>query len=179
MDRHYFKHTFYALITKGLENLKQNHREENNAQEMPCITKPTCKTTARQWKIPQCKQKIYESDPKRIRRTKKQKHQSDHHHLENDITTPEVSSAIKSLKLGKAPGTDGIHNEFIKNCGIKLVHWLNEFLNICYRHIRISKQWRHANVISLLKPGKPETSPRSYPQFPYCAQHTHCLCEYS
>ena len=87
---------------------------------------------------------------------------SDHHHLENDITTLEVSSAIKSLKLGKAPGPDGIHNEFIKNCGTKLVHWLNEFLNICYRHIRIPKQWRHANVISILKPGKPETSPRSY-----------------
>ena len=55
-----------------------------------------------------------------------------------------------------------MHNEFIKNCGTKLVHWLNEFLNICYRHIRIPKQWRHANVISLLKPGKPDTSPRSY-----------------
>ena len=70
----YCKHRFYALITKGLENLKQNHRKDNNAQEMPCTTKPTCKTTARQWTIPQRKQKIYESDPKRIRRTKKQKH---------------------------------------------------------------------------------------------------------
>ena len=40
----------------------------------------------------------------------------------DDITTLEVSSAIKSLKLGKAPGPDGIHNEFIKNCGTKLVH---------------------------------------------------------
>ena len=53
-------------------------------------------------------------------------------------------------------------NEFIKNCRTKLVHWLNEFLNICYRHIQIPKQWRHTNVICLLKPGKPETSPRSY-----------------
>ena len=59
----------------------------------------------------------------------------------------------------ESPGPDGIHNEFIKNCGTKLVHWSNEFLNICYRHIRIPKQWRHANVISILKPGKPETSP--------------------
>ena len=42
------------------------------------------------------------------------------------------------------------------------MHWLNEFLNICYRHIRIPKQWRHASVTSLLKPRKPETSPRSY-----------------
>ena len=87
---------------------------------------------------------------------------SDHKHLENDITTPEVSSAINSLKLGKGPGPDGIHNEFVKNCRTKLVHWLNEFLNICYHHIRIPKQWRRANVISLLKPGKPETSPQSY-----------------
>ena len=37
-----------------------------------------------------------------------------------------------------------------------------EFLNICCCHIRIPKQWRHADVVSLLKPGKPEISPRSY-----------------
>ena len=87
---------------------------------------------------------------------------SDHQNLKNDITTPEVSSAIKSLKLGKAPGPNDIQNEFIKNCGIKLIHWLNEFLNICYRHIRIPKQWRLADVISLFTPGKPETYPQSY-----------------
>ena len=147
---------------KAWRTLKQNHGKENNAQKMTCTTIPTCKTTARQWKIPQRKQRSYEKDPKRIRRTKNRNTHSDHHHLENDITTLEVSSAIKSLKLGKAPGPDGIHNEFIKNCGTKLVHWLNEFLNICNRHIRIPKQWRHANVVSILKPGKPETSPRSY-----------------
>ena len=97
---------------------------------------------------------------------------SDHQRLKNDVTIPEVLSAIKSLKLGKAPGLDGIHNEFIKNCETKLVHWINEFPNTCYRHIRIPKQWRHANVISLFKPGKPETSPRSYrPIFLLCTTY--------
>ena len=104
---------------------------------MPCTTKLISKTTARQ-----------------NRNT-----HSDHLHLKNDITTPELSSAIKSLKLDKAPGPYGVHNEFIKNCGNKLVHWLNEFLNICYCHIGIPKQWSRANVISLLKPGKLETFP--------------------
>ena len=52
---------------------------------------------------------------------------SDHQHLENDITTPEVSSAIQSLKLGKASGPDGIHDEFIKNCGTKLVYCFFSF----------------------------------------------------
>ena len=148
MDRHYYKHRFYALITKGLENLKQNHRKENNAQDNGRYPNANRKFT---------KAILKESDELKNRNT-----HSDHHHLENDITTPEVSSAIKSLKLDKAPGPDGIHNEFIKNCGTKLVHWLNEFLNICCRHIRIPKQWRHANVISILKPGKPEASLRSY-----------------
>ena len=100
---------------------------------------------------------IKESDESKNRNT-----HSDHQHLENGITTPEVSSAIKSLKLGKAPGPEGIQNEFMKNYGNKLVHWLNEFLNICYRHIRIPKQRCHANVVGLFKPGKPEISPRSY-----------------
>ena len=162
MDRHYYKHRLHELITKGSQNLKQNHRKENNAQEMSCSFKPTGKTTVRQWKIPQRKQKIHESDNKRIRRTKNRNTHSDHQHLENGITTPKVSSAIKSLKLGKAPGPEGIQNEFIKNYGNKLVHWLNEFLNICYRHIRIPKQRCHANVVGLFKPGKPEISPRSY-----------------
>ena len=53
---------------------------------------------------------LKESDELKYRNT-----HSNHHHLENDITTPEVSSAIKLLKLGKASGPDGIHNEFIMN----------------------------------------------------------------
>ena len=103
----------------------------------------------------------------------------DHHYLENDITTPEVSSAIKSPKLGKAPCPYSNHKEFIKNCGTKLVHWINEFLNTCFRHIRIQKQWRHANVVSLLKPGKLKPFLQATAQLPYCFQHTNCLNEYS
>ena len=129
---------------------------------MPCTTKPTRKTTEDNGRYPSTNRKFTKAILKESDKLKNRNTHLDHHHLENDITTPEVSSAIKSLKLGKATGPDGIYNEFIKNCGTKLVHWLNKFLNICYHHIQIPKQWRHANVISLLKPGKPEISPQSY-----------------
>ena len=103
-------------------------------------------------RYPNANRKFTKAILKKLDELKNRNTHSDHHHLENDITTPEVLFA-RSLRLGK-PGPDGIHNEFIKNCGIKLVHWLNEFLNICYRHIRIPKQWRHASL--------PETSSQSY-----------------
>ena len=152
---------------------------------MPCTTKSTAKQlqVAKQLqdnrKYPNANRKFTKAILKESNELKNRNTHSDHHHLENDITTPEVSSATKSLKLSKAPGPDGIHIEFIKNCGTKLVHWLNEFLNICYHNIRTPNQWGHANVIGLLKPGKPKTSPQSYRPISLLLNHTNCLNEYS
>ena len=106
---------------------------------------------------------------------------SDHHHLENDITTPEVSFANKSLKLGKAPGLDGIHNEFIKNCGTKLVHWLNEFINIQHVVAIYGSQSSGVTLMLLVFSNQANLKPllEATGQFPYCAQHTNCWNEYS
>ena len=37
----------------------------------------------------------------------------EYEHLNMDFSVQEVHSAIRKLKLGKAPGPDGIHNEFL------------------------------------------------------------------
>ena len=86
----------------------------------------------------------------------------EHTNLDLDFSLEEVTAAIKLLKQGKAPGPDGIHNEFLMHCGDSMVGWLTELLNLCYSSTQIPKMWRRASVISLLKPGKPDTSPKSY-----------------
>ena len=112
MDRHYYKYRLHARISKGLENLQQNLRKENNAQEIPYTTKSTSKTTERQWKIPQCKQKQFtKAILKKSDELKNKNNHSDHQNLENNITTPEVTSAINSLKLGQTARLDGIHKD--------------------------------------------------------------------
>ena len=77
---------------------------------------------------------------------------SEHEHLNMDFSVQEVPSAIRQLKLCKAPGSDRIYNEFLVQSGNAMISWLTSFFNACYR----------VNVIGLLKPGKHETSPQSY-----------------
>ena len=86
----------------------------------------------------------------------------EHEHLNRNFTIEEMLAAIKIIKQGKAPGPDGIHNEFLLHCGDNMTHWLTKLLNTCYHHTRIPKMWRRASVVSILKPGKPDTSPQSY-----------------
>ena len=86
----------------------------------------------------------------------------EHEHLDFDFTIEELRAAIKLLKQGNAPGPDGIHNEFILHCGDNMVSWLSMFFNRCYNSTHIPKTWRHTSVIALLKPVKPDMSPKSY-----------------
>ena len=48
------------------------------------------------------------------------------------------------------------------HCGENMIGWLTELFNVCYSSTQIPKMWRRASVISLLKPGKLDTSPASY-----------------
>ena len=97
---------------------------------------------------------------------------TEHEHLNMDFSVPEVHSAIRRLKLGKAPGPDGIHNEFFVQSGNAMIPWLTSFFNACYQNNRIPRVWHCANVIVLLKPGKHETSPQSYqPIFLLCSTY--------
>ena len=45
----------------------------------------------------------------------------EHEHLNMDFSVQEVHSAIRQLKLGKAPGPDGIHNEFLVQSGNAMI----------------------------------------------------------
>ena len=48
-----------------------------------------------------------------------------------DFTVCETELAIKQLRVGKAPGVDNIHPEYIKYQGRKATEWLSKFFSTC------------------------------------------------
>ena len=74
----------------------------------------------------------------------------------------EVREAIRGLKVGKAPGTNVIPNRARKHLPMRAVLLLVQIFNaiICTHHL--PAVWKHARVISILKPGKDPSQPSSY-----------------
>ena len=82
---------------------------------------------------------------------------------EPKLTSPdEVQDAIRSLKVGKAPGPNGIPNRALKHLPMRAVLLLVQNFNaiLCTHHF--PPVWKHARVISILKPGKDPAQPSSY-----------------
>ncbi|KAG5869367.1 hypothetical protein JTB14_021971 [Gonioctena quinquepunctata] len=44
------------------------------------------------------------------------------------VTTAEITDALKNVNAGKAPGPDGIHPEFLLNCGKYTKKWLTDIM---------------------------------------------------
>jgi len=82
---------------------------------------------------------------------------------EPKLTNPEeVREAIRGLKLGKAQGPNGIPNRALKHFPKTAVLLLVQIFNaiLCTHHL--PPVWKHAGVISILKPGKDPAQPSSY-----------------
>lgn len=77
-------------------------------------------------------------------------------HFNDPFTTEDVQHTIRKLKLGKAPGTDGVTNRVIKAAPEALTIILAELLNLCIKLGRWPSQWKKANTIILKKAGKPD-----------------------
>jgi len=84
------------------------------------------------------------------------------HHLGLPFTKTELEAALKATQPRKAPGTDGVPNEPLTNCGETLLNWLFSFVNACLANNLIPKMWQRASVVAILKPGKPSSNPESY-----------------
>ncbi|NEO82313.1 reverse transcriptase domain-containing protein [Moorena sp. SIO4G3] len=78
------------------------------------------------------------------------------------FTIKELEEAIKTIKLGKAPGLDGVSTEMIAHFGPNTKKWLLALYNNCATSFIIPKIWRKAKVVALLKPGKDPEHPKSY-----------------
>jgi hypothetical protein len=84
---------------------------------------------------------------------------------EPNLTDPEqVHETIRGLKVGKAPGSNGITKRALKHLPNRALYILFLILNavLCTHHF--PPVWKHARVISILKPGKDPAQPTSYQQ---------------
>ena len=79
------------------------------------------------------------------------------------LTNPtEVFKDITELKVGKAPGPNGVPNRALRNLPRKAVTFLTKVFNGVPKWQHYPAVWKHACVISLLKPGKVPALPWSY-----------------
>ena len=67
------------------------------------------------------------------------------------ITMEELETTIKTLKVRKSPGSDGINNELHKHAPKSFLHKFLNFLNVCWIYGDIPEEWRTANVIPVHK----------------------------
>ncbi|GBM60288.1 putative RNA-directed DNA polymerase from transposon X-element [Araneus ventricosus] len=81
------------------------------------------------------------------------------------LPTPNPTDIIKYIRkvnIHKAPGSDGITNNMLKNLPIitliKIIHIINDI----FKHQYFPNSWRVAIVVPILKPGKDPTDPSSY-----------------
>ena len=82
---------------------------------------------------------------------------------EPKLTNPEeVREAIRGLSIGKAPGLNGIPNRALKHLPLRAVSLLILIFNAMLVTQIFPTVWKHARVISILKPGKDAALPSSY-----------------
>jgi hypothetical protein len=82
---------------------------------------------------------------------------------EPKLTNPEeVQDAIRGLRVNKSPGPNGIPNRALKHLPQRAVSLLVTLFNAILLTHHFPTVWKHARVISILKPGKDPALPSSY-----------------
>lgn len=82
-----------------------------------------------------------------------------------DFTGEEVLNTLKSVKIGKAAGIDGVLPEFLKNLGPKSTKWIATLATNIVNSNNIPKIWRKSKVIAILKLNKEPTDPKFIDQY--------------
>jgi hypothetical protein len=82
---------------------------------------------------------------------------------EPNISNPgEVQDVIRGLKVSKAPGPNSIPNRVLKHLPQRVLSLLAQIFNSILLTHQFPTMWKHARVISVLKPGKDPALPSSY-----------------
>jgi Reverse transcriptase (RNA-dependent DNA polymerase) len=81
----------------------------------------------------------------------------------SELTSPrEIKSIIKNLGRRKTPGLDRINNVALKNLPRKALVFLTYLFNACIFAQYFPKNWKHATVVAIPKPGKDHSDSKSY-----------------
>ncbi|EYB82884.1 hypothetical protein Y032_0348g3176 [Ancylostoma ceylanicum] len=66
-------------------------------------------------------------------------------------TVDEVRKAVKKMKVGKAPGPDGIPTEAWRSLGKLGLQWLTKFFNNITRSTKIPEAWKDSIIVPIFK----------------------------
>eukprot|EP00760_Papus_ankaliazontas_P019433 PhM_4_TR18024/c1_g3_i1/m.93150 len=78
------------------------------------------------------------------------------------VTRTELSTALKALKRGRAPGADGVHAEFLLHLGPVGLHWLFYVVARSVHTGRVPQKWKNGIVVPIPKPHKDPSLVASY-----------------
>lgn len=78
------------------------------------------------------------------------------------VTIVRLLAIIASLKNTKAPGSDNVNNQHLKQLPIVAVESLHNILNACLRIGYFPRTWKISKLRCVCKPGKKPTSVNSY-----------------
>ena len=67
------------------------------------------------------------------------------------ITGGEVRRAVEAMKVGKAPGVDGVFVECLKKGGESVLLWLTRVFNVCFEEGVVPADWCSACMVPLYK----------------------------
>jgi hypothetical protein len=82
--------------------------------------------------------------------------------LNEQFDINELKQAIRSAKNNKSPGDDGLPYELLKHLHKNALKILLNFYNKIWEGGILPKDWHHAIILPLLKPGKLPSNPESY-----------------
>ena len=97
------------------------------------------------------------------RKTKfKHQHEVETTSFTQPFSQQELKAAIQNMSPGKATSLDDIHTEQIICFSPVARSWLLQLFNTCKETNTIPRAWRQARVVAILKPGKDQSSPKSF-----------------
>ncbi len=68
-------------------------------------------------------------------------------HTQGRLEQSEIMEAIRKLKLGKAPGLDGIIAEMLKYGGEIVIDWMVWICNLAWEQSRVPEAWSKAIIV--------------------------------
>ena len=83
-----------------------------------------------------------------------------------EFTVQELKTALNNCSTSKSPGHDNIPYEFLKESPVELVEIILRLYNLIWKRGRVPIIWKHAIVLPLHKPNKPQADPLSYRPIP-------------
>lgn len=82
--------------------------------------------------------------------------------MDADIRDEEIKDAIKSMKIKKSPGPDGLPVEFYRRFAKVLIPVMKKAFSHIFQEETLPPSWQEAMLMPILKPGKDHLTCSSY-----------------